>query len=121
MHATRLVRRPRVRAALLAAVVTHPEQLDPAMIVEMLSGGGKPGFVPALDALTSYPIRHRLHEIACPTLVVWGERDRIVPVRDAGLFGELISDSRVVIYRDTGHVSMIERPVAFNALLAEAV
>lgn len=120
-NATTLIRRPRIRHALLAAVVTHPEQLDPAMVVEMLSGGGKPGFVPALDALTSYPIRHRLHEIACPTLVVWGDRDRIVPVRDAALFGELIADSRVVVYRDTGHVAMIERPEGFNALLAEFV
>jgi 4,5:9,10-diseco-3-hydroxy-5,9,17-trioxoandrosta-1(10),2-diene-4-oate hydrolase len=42
-----------------------------------------------------------------------------VPARDAWKFGELIPDSRVVVYEDTGHLSMLERPVAFNALVQE--
>ena len=78
-----------------------------------------PGFIDALDALTNYPIRDRLGDIAAPTLVVWGAKDLLVPVRDAWKFGELIPDSRVVVYEDTGHVAMMERPVAFNALVQE--
>jgi pimeloyl-ACP methyl ester carboxylesterase len=50
---------------------------------------------------------------------VWGEDDRLVPVGDAWEFGELIPDSRVVVYEDTGHVAMLERPAAFNALVEE--
>ena len=47
------------------------------------------------------------------------DRDRLVPVRDAWEFGERIPDARVVVYEDTGHVAMLERPDAFNALVAE--
>jgi pimeloyl-ACP methyl ester carboxylesterase len=114
-----LARRPRSRRALLDLVTAHPDRLPAPLVAEQLRGAGKPGFIDALDALTDYPIRDRLGEITAPTLVVWGAKDMLVPVRDAWRFGELISGARVVVYEDTGHVSMLERPVAFNALLQE--
>ena len=69
--------------------------------------------------MNDYDFRDRLPEIACPTLIVWGDGDRIITPRDAEVFAELIPDSRVVVYKDTGHLAMLERPGAFNALLAE--
>jgi pimeloyl-ACP methyl ester carboxylesterase len=114
-----LARRPRSRRAMLELVVAHPDRLPAPLVAEQLRGAGKPGFIDALDALTDYPIRDRLGAITAPTLVVWGTKDMLVPVRDAWAFGELIRDARVVVYEDTGHVSMLERPVAFNALLQE--
>jgi pimeloyl-ACP methyl ester carboxylesterase len=110
-----LTRRPRGRKMLMAFVAAHPEELDPALVSEQLAGAGTPGFVPALDALTSYPIRDRLGDIGCPTLVVWGPKDMLVPVKDAYEFDALIPRSRLVIYDDTGHVPMLERPERFNA------
>ncbi len=82
-----------------------------------MRGSGKPGFLPALDALTDYPIRDRLGEIACPTLIVWGAEDKLVPARDADEFARLIPNSRKVVWPETGHVAMLERPEAFNALV----
>jgi pimeloyl-ACP methyl ester carboxylesterase len=114
-----LARRPRSRRAMLELVVAHPDRLPAPLVAEQLRGAGKPGFIDALDALTDYPIRDRLGEITAPTLVVWGTKDMLVPVRDAWEFGELITGSRVVVYEDTGHLSMLERPVAFNALVQE--
>jgi pimeloyl-ACP methyl ester carboxylesterase len=112
-----LTSRPRSRAALLKIVAAQPEKLPAPLTAELLRGSGKPGFVDALDAVTSYPIRDRLDDIQVPTLVVWGEDDVLVPVRDAWEFGDLIRDSRVVVYEDTGHMAMLERPEAFNALV----
>jgi pimeloyl-ACP methyl ester carboxylesterase len=40
-------------------------------------------------------------------------------VRDAWELGRLIENSRVVVYADTGHVAMFERPAAFNALVED--
>lgn len=110
--------RERLRRATLSVVAAYPERLPAALAAEQLRGSGKPGFVPALEALTSYPIKERLPDIACPTLIVWGTLDKLVPVKDAHEFARLIPDSRKVIYPGTGHVAMIERPVAFNELLA---
>jgi len=112
-----LARRPRSRQALFSIVAAHPELLPAPLVAEQLRGSGKPGFVDALDALTDYPIRDRLGEITAPTLVVWGTDDHLVPVRDAWEFGALIPDAQVVVYEETGHMAMLERPVAFNALV----
>jgi pimeloyl-ACP methyl ester carboxylesterase len=112
-------RRPRLRKALMYVVAAHPDRLPAALVAEQVRGAGKQGFLPALDALTDYPIRDHLGQIAAPTLIVWGSDDRLVPVRDAGVFDELIPDSRKVVFDDTGHVAMLERPARFNRLLLD--
>jgi pimeloyl-ACP methyl ester carboxylesterase len=112
-----LVRRPRARRLLMGFVVHRPDLLPAPLVSEQVRGSGKPGFVDALDALTDYPIRARLGQIACPTLIVWGEHDTLVPVRDAGEFARLIPGARMVVWPDTGHMPMLERPAAFNALV----
>lgn len=111
----RVVRSERLRRALLMLVAAYPERLPSRLVAEQAHGAGKPGFTDALDAMTCYPIRDRLGEISCPTLVVWGELDRLVPVQDAGEFEWLIPRARKVVYEDTGHLVMLERPARFNA------
>lgn len=114
-----LTRRPRMRKLLTGGIMRHPDQLPPALVAEQVRGSGKPGFVDALDELLRYRLRERLGEISVPTLVVWGRQDRVVPVRDAQKFVELIPRARKVIFDDTGHVPQLERPEAFNAVLRE--
>src|SRR3954449_222671 len=99
-----VARRPRARALLLRLVVTHPDRLPAPLIAEQVRDADNPGFVDALDALTDYPIPSGLAEIGCPTLVVWGAEDRLVPVRDADEFERLIPDARKVVWPRTGHV-----------------
>jgi pimeloyl-ACP methyl ester carboxylesterase len=111
----RVVRSERLRRALLMLVAAYPERLPSRLIVELARGAGKPGFNDALDAMTGYPLRDRLGEIGCPALVVWGELDRLVPLRDAAEFEWLIPQARRIVYADTGHLVMIERPARFNA------
>jgi pimeloyl-ACP methyl ester carboxylesterase len=106
--------RRRLRSALLLLVAAHPGKLPPALTIEQVKGSGKPGFSDALEAMFHYPLRDRLEKIGCPTFIVWGDKDRLVPVRDAAVFEKLIPDARAVIYKDTGHVTMMERPARFN-------
>jgi len=110
---------PRLREAALGVVVRHPRRLPPPLTAEQVRGSGKPGFMQALEAVLDYELRDRLAEIACPTLVVWGDGDRLIHVGDADVFAELIPDSRKVIFEDTGHMAMLERPAAFNALVRD--
>ena len=76
-------------------------------------------FRDALDALLEYDFRDRLPDIACPTLIVWGKEDMLVPVEDADEFERLIPNARKILMDDTGHVPMLERPVKFNDCLIE--
>jgi pimeloyl-ACP methyl ester carboxylesterase len=114
-----VARRPRLRDATLAVVTRHPSRLPAPLAAEQLRGAGKPGFMQALESILDYDFRERLPEIACPTLIVWGDGDRLINVRDADVFAELIPGSRKVIFEDTGHMAMLERPAAFNALLSD--
>ncbi|HEY7953334.1 MAG TPA: alpha/beta fold hydrolase [Solirubrobacteraceae bacterium] len=116
-HAEAVSRRARLREVTMYVPILHPSRLPAVLAAEQLRGTGKPGFVQALEANLNYDFRHRLPEIVCPTLVVWGEQDRLITVRDADVFTELIPDARKVIFDDTGHAPMIERPARFNALL----
>jgi pimeloyl-ACP methyl ester carboxylesterase len=117
-----LVTRPRLRRLALQFVVRYPERLSPQLTWELVQGTGKPAFLPALDALLSYSFRDRLHEIEVPVLVVWGRNDLLTPVADAREFVELIgANARRVVFEDTGHVPMLERPSRFNAVLREFV
>jgi pimeloyl-ACP methyl ester carboxylesterase len=112
-----LARRPRTRRLLMGFVVHRPDLLPAALISEQIRSSGRPGFVDALDALTDYPIRDRLGRIGCPTLIVWGTHDHLIPVRDADEFTRLIPGARKVVWPGTGHMPMLERPDAFNALV----
>ena len=116
-----MVARPRLRWAFTNFVFRHPSRIAPDLMWEQVRGAGKPGLVDALDALTSYDFRDRLPEIKAPTLIVWGEHDMLVPVKDAEEFERLIPQSRTVILDDTGHVPMLERPRKFNELLCELI
>ena len=110
-----VARRPRLRLATLSIAAAHPTRLPVPLAAEQLRGSGKPGFIDAFQSITHYTIRDRLPQIAAPTLVVWGARDLLVPRRDADVFARLIPDARKIVYPDTAHVSMLERPDRFNA------
>jgi pimeloyl-ACP methyl ester carboxylesterase len=116
-RAETLVRRPRLRRRVLDVVVRYPERLSGPMCFELMRGSGKPAAPDATDAIMSYDYRERVSEIACPTLIVWGGKDRVVPVSSAEEYHRLIERSRLDVFDDTGHVPMLERPARFNAAL----
>ncbi|CAN5228872.1 hypothetical protein BH20ACT20_BH20ACT20_03680 [soil metagenome] len=115
-----IARRPTLRHVALAAVARHPSRLASDMAFEgLMKGADKPGFDSSLRACLEYDFRDRLPQIGCPTLVLWGEKDAIIPVRDADTFVEMIEGARKIVMEDTGHVPMVERPPTFNQILEE--
>ena len=54
---------------------------------------GRPGFLPALQALLGYDILDRLRDVEVPTLIVWGRNDMVVPAGDARAFGQRLRNS----------------------------
>jgi pimeloyl-ACP methyl ester carboxylesterase len=118
-RARRLAWRPAGRRFALGFVCTHAELLHPALTLELIRGAGKPGAYPAAVALATYDFEDRVQDIECPTLIVWGDRDHLVPTRCADEYERRIKGARKDIYRDTGHIPMIERPARFNQSLEE--
>lgn len=48
--------------------------------------------------------------IQLPTLILWGDKDRMTHVDDATLFHHTIKGSKLHIFQDTGHVPLLEDP-----------
>lgn len=117
--AVKMMRRPGLVQLGLGAVARHPTLLSREMIAEQLGGVGAPAFGPALEAILGYDFTDRLGEIACPTLVVQGDQDVLVPIGDAHEFAQRIPRTTTLILHDTGHVPMFERPATFNQALLE--
>ena len=64
-------------------------------------------------------LSHWLHRIDVPTLVVWGEEDRICPISCRRGFLENIKGARFQPLPRSGHALHTERPVEVAALLRD--
>lgn len=67
-------------------------------------------------------VRHYLDNLAAisaPTLIVWGQQDRILPVEHAYVAEERIPNSRLHILDACGHLPQLEHPEEFNAVVQE--
>jgi pimeloyl-ACP methyl ester carboxylesterase len=53
-----------------------------------------------------------LPTLRAPTLIVWGDRDRVLSPLAASVMGQLIPHSEVVVMRNVGHLPMLECPRA---------
>jgi pimeloyl-ACP methyl ester carboxylesterase len=52
----------------------------------------------------------KLAEILQPTLILWGDSDRILGIRDANRFKLAIPNSKLIWIKDCGHVPHLEQP-----------
>lgn len=52
----------------------------------------------------------RLFRISAPTLILWGEHDRVVPVAHGERYAELISHATLEVIPQAAHAVMMERP-----------
>jgi len=57
--------------------------------------------------------------ITCPTLVIWGELDPLVPLAHGRRLAESIAGARFVVIRDAAHNPMADRPAEFNRVLLD--
>lgn len=56
-----------------------------------------------------FPDTALIKQVKCPTLIIWGQQDKIINVEHAQRFKRDIPDSKLIIYDPCGHVPMIER------------
>ena len=58
----------------------------------------------------SIPLEKRVAGLKTPTLIVWGDQDRVLHVSGAEILHKLLPNSQVVIMHGVGHVPMLEQP-----------
>jgi pimeloyl-ACP methyl ester carboxylesterase len=109
--------RRKLRAMSLRYTIDSPAELAADLVYMALPAAPDPGFRLALTAARSSwsdAWSARLSQISCPTLVVWGERDSLLPLRHGHEYARLIPGSELHVIPAAGHLPMIERPAEFN-------
>lgn len=61
----------------------------------------------------------KLPKIRTPTLVVWGDRDKVLNVKESKVFADKIPDSKLRIVWGAGHSPFIDKPDKFLEILKE--
>ena len=69
----------------------------------------------------SRELPHLLREVQTPTLVAWGDDDRIVPISAARTYESSMPNARLVTIDDCGHFADFEQPDALAELAAEHI
>jgi pimeloyl-ACP methyl ester carboxylesterase len=66
-------------------------------------------------------LNHLPTSVTVPTLIVWGARDRIIPVSHAATVGELIEGSLIELFEKAGHFPHLDEPERFAHLLRQFI
>lgn len=62
-----------------------------------------------------------LHRIGVPTLILWGDDDKIIPSGYGPAFRDLIPGSRLEVIANCGHVPQVERTDEWTARIADFI
>ena len=95
---------PEMKASLIAPF--HTEGFDDA-------------FIKFSRDMRHLKLHGRTHRVQCPTLIVWGEHDLVVPPADGRYFVDQIQNSRLVILPKAGHLPHDEQAETVNGLIRE--
>lgn len=70
-----------------------------------------------LVSLVNTDLRDIIHNIKCPTLLIWGDKDTATPLSDAKIIESLIPDAGLCVLEGCGHYSFCEKPYQAHAIL----
>lgn len=124
------------RLALITPALLPLADKSPLELVRFIPFYGTitPGFAPTLvtDAVRTGPMRWLrstleitraepllLEKITAPTLLLWGERDPLIPIENGEVVQSRILNAQLRVVPRTRHVPMFEAPAACNAALTE--
>ncbi len=112
-------REPRDIAPLVAPTLLSRNATPAALqrLVDSMAILHKESYIKAIEAMTRYAPVARLTDVRVPTLVVCGDEDKLTPPAIAHDMVAKIPNARLALLERAGHLSNIEQPAAFNAVL----
>lgn len=108
------------RRLLLGLAAAEPSAMSPTQ-ARLIVNASAPAqrTAAALATITRADLRPLLVELPMPVGVLWGARDRTIPVRTAEVIRAARPDVELAVLEGTGHVLMVERPEAFADALRD--
>jgi pimeloyl-ACP methyl ester carboxylesterase len=77
---------------------------------DLINKEGNLAWMLKLAASGQVPDNTKIITVQAPTLIIWGEKDNLIPYNHASRFERDIKGSRKVVYPDAGHLPMVEQP-----------
>ena len=91
----------------------YDENIDPIHFKNKYAAANKEGnmdWMIAMSVNDRFPDTADIQKVYCPTLIIWGTKDPVIPYSHAARFDRDIPNSRLITYQECGHVPMIEYP-----------
>ncbi|MBT9549961.1 MAG: 3-oxoadipate enol-lactonase [Hydrogenophaga sp.] len=95
----------------------QPERV--AAVARTIGRTSVDGWAGCCAAISGVNTTSRLHEIACPVLVIVGEHDIGTPLASALTIHRALPDSVLAVVSDAAHMTCIEQPSQFNRVLRQ--
>lgn len=112
-------RRARERA--LRDALGDPAHFDPEEWARRTRPMRVRGTADALVAMLGSPhgsdLPQDLGRVTAPTLIVWGDKDRAVPVRHGAYHARALPNAKLIVIENAGHIPQYEYPDQVNELL----
>ncbi len=106
----------------LAPAYANPQALTDDLLARyrdmMLAPGVRAAMIARMEQVMLQPPEPMLRKIKAPTLLLWGERDAMIPFTNAQDYLKDIPDARLIALPDLGHVPMEEAPARSLAPVA---
>jgi pimeloyl-ACP methyl ester carboxylesterase len=118
-RAERLLSRPGLRRLFLNQTFAHPERVPTRDAVETVRAfAAAPWFEETLIAVRREHFAEG-ERIEVPVTIAWGEKDRLLPPRQAQRAAQQIPRAKLVTLTDCGHVPMYDDPEQVARVLLE--
>lgn len=118
-HRDQVARSVYLRRLVFAALASDPAALSPTAVQGFLAGSAAVSDSrTAMEALVAYDARTALDGIVCPVLVLWGARDRFLPLEDGLEYARRLR-APLRVLPDTGHLLIAEQPEACALLIEQ--
>lgn len=98
---------------------THPEEFERILDMRLGALEDQASLPYQAAAVVAFDVLDRLGEIVCPTLIITGDVDRVVPMENSlTMFGRIPS-SELHVFRGAGHLVHIECGEEFNSTVLD--
>ena len=98
---------------------TPRKRIDEDLALRLASYPRPEGYIGQLQAILAWEAYSRLPQIHAPTLVLHGECDRLIPVRNAELIADRIRGAKLVILPGASHLFATDQPEPAHEAVVE--
>tara|TARA_R110000824_G_scaffold118960_12_gene271847 strand:- start:6957 stop:8015 length:1059 start_codon:yes stop_codon:yes gene_type:complete len=97
-----------VRKVFVDQSVVTDEMIDRYFDLNLYQGNRKATGLRFALPFNDTDVADKISSMTVPTLILWGDKDGLIPVENAYEFGKRIKGSKVVVYENVGHIPMEE-------------